>query len=60
MILYFLMEKAKGTKFTTKLGDAAYVFWEDGEIKKLLDGNRLKLKEVLNMDFADFYICESS
>lgn len=59
MILYFLMERAKGTEFTRKLGDSSYVFWEDEEIKKLLERNGLKLKEILNYDFADFYICES-
>ena len=59
MILYFLMERAKGSKFTKRLGDSTYVFWEDGEIKKLLEKNSLKLMKILNLDFADFYICES-
>ena len=59
MILYFLMEKAKGTKFSKRLGDSAYVFWEDGEIKMLLEKNRLKLMEILKLNFADFYISES-
>ena len=59
MILYFLMERAKGTKFTKRLGDLSYVFWEDREIIKLLDENGLKLKEVLSIEFADFYVCQS-
>ena len=49
MILYFLMERAKGTEFTRKLGDSSYVFWEDEEIKKLLERNGLKLN--LNSSF---------
>ncbi len=59
MILYFLMERAKGTIFTQRLGDSAYVFWEDREIKELLEKNSLELMEILNIDFADYYICKS-
>ncbi len=58
MILYFLMERAKGTKFTRRLGDSAYVFWNDEEIKNLLREHGFKLMKVLNSEFADFYICE--
>ena len=60
MILYFLMERAKGTRFTKRLGDSAYVFWRDREIKELLEKNGLILMEILNLDFADYYICKSS
>ena len=59
MILYFLMEKAKGTEFTKKLGDSAYIFWKDAEIKELLTISGLKLLKILNLDYADLYICEA-
>ena len=59
MILYFLMERAKGTIFTQRLGDSAYVFWEDREIKELLEKSGLNLLEILSLDFADYYICKS-
>ena len=36
IILYFLMERVKGTEFTKRLGDSAYVFWNHDEIESLL------------------------
>lgn len=59
MILYFLMERAKGTKFTKRLGDSAYVFWKEDEIKKLLNDYNCKIIDLIHAEFADFYICES-
>lgn len=39
IILYFLMERVRGTEFTKKLGDSAYVFWKHDEIESLLGNN---------------------
>lgn len=59
LILYFLMEKAKGTSFTKRLGDDAYVFWSDNEIGELLDELNLRITEVQEWGVARVYICTS-
>jgi hypothetical protein len=58
IILFFLTVRARGTQFTKRLGDSAYVFWSNDEIEKLLKGIKLDIKEVKPWDVADIYICE--
>jgi len=58
MILYFLMEKARATEFTRRLGDQAYFFWEHDEIQQVLKGAGLKIKEVIVRKYSDYYVCE--
>jgi cyclopropane fatty-acyl-phospholipid synthase-like methyltransferase len=58
IIIYFLMEKATNTVFTKRFGDSAYVFWNRKEIEKLLKSNGLKIKELINGEYADYYVCE--
>jgi SAM-dependent methyltransferase len=60
MILYFLMDRAKGTSFTKRLGDEAYVYWNDSEIRELLSRYSLKVENTLSLEFADFYIVKAS
>ena len=52
------MDRAKNTSFTQRLGDQAYVFWNDAEIRSLLRKHDLKLVEILSLKYADFYIVE--
>lgn len=59
LILYFLMNRAMGTIFTKRLGDEAYVFWNQSEIKVFLDNAGLKINDTISLDFSDFYICTS-
>jgi len=59
MILYFLMDKAKGSKFTKRLGDEAYIFWNDLQINRLLEECNLYATSIIKGEFADFYICKS-
>ena len=58
MILYFLMDRAKGTAFTRRLGDSSYIFWNQNEIEKMLKEIKLNVKEIIHDQFADFYVCE--
>jgi cyclopropane fatty-acyl-phospholipid synthase-like methyltransferase len=60
MILYFLMEKARATEFTSKLGDQAYFFWRHDEIQQMLKDASLKIKEVIVGKYSDFYVCETA
>lgn len=57
IILFFLMERAKGTEITKLLGDSAYVFWNNEEIEQLLKSRNLDIVEVLHTKDADYYIC---
>jgi len=59
MILYFLMDRAKRSKFTKKLGDDAYIFWNDLQINQLLEQCNLYTISIINGEFADFYVCKS-
>ncbi len=59
IILNFLMERAKGTKFTERLGDAAYYFWRENEIRKMLEEMKLVVLEIKRFDVEDYYICRS-
>ena len=36
LILYFLTKRAEGSQFTERLGDNAYTFWTESELKKLM------------------------
>jgi len=36
-ILYFLMDRAKYSEFTKRLGNEAYVFWNESEITQILE-----------------------
>jgi SAM-dependent methyltransferase len=58
IILYFLMEKGRGTEFTKRLGDLAYVFWNQHEIKQMLENTDLSIKEIIEGEYADYYICK--
>ena len=58
IIIYFLMERAKGTKFTRKLGDSAYTYYNQNEISNMLSKHNLIIKEILNIEYADFYVCQ--
>jgi len=57
-ILYFLMNRAKGSEFTKRLGDEAYIFWNESEITQLLKDSGLYSINIINTKFADFYICK--
>ena len=58
IILYFLMEKGRGTEFTKRLGDLAYVFWNQHEIQQMLEDTDLSIKEIILGEYADYYICK--
>ena len=58
IILYFLMEKAKGTEFTKRLGDLSYIFWDHNEIQRMLDDTGFRIKEIIREKHADYYLCE--
>lgn len=58
MILYFLMEKARKTEFTKRLGESAYTFWSHDEVLHLLRDAGLNISEVINAQYADFYVCK--
>jgi len=58
IILYFLMDRAKGSEFTKKLGDDAYFFWSSSEVNQLLEESNLDPIRIINIEFADFYICK--
>ena len=60
VILYFLMEKARETEFTKRLGDLAYVFWDHNEIHQMLRDTNLNIKEIIRKEYADYYVCEPS
>ena len=60
IILYFLIKKAQGTEFTKRLGDSAYVFWDDDEIQRMLNEIGLRIKEIIRAEYADYYLCEPS
>lgn len=57
MILYFLMERARKTEFTKRLGDSVYTFWSPDEVLCLLRNARLNPSEVISAQYADFYVC---
>ncbi len=56
MILFFLMERARNTIFTQRLGNEAYVFWSDSEIRDLLRKQNLSIIEIISWNDGDFYI----
>ena len=56
--LFFLKDRARGTQFTKRLGDSAYVFWSNDEIEKLLRGVKLDIIELMPWGVGDIYICE--
>lgn len=58
IILFFLTDRAKGTQFTERLGDSAYVYWTNEEIEKLIKSVKLKTKELIPWDVANIHICE--
>ena len=58
IIIYFLMEKAMNTEFTKRLGNMAYFFWNHNKIENVLKSNNLATKEVINGQYADYYVCE--
>ena len=58
VILFFLTDRAKGTEFTKRLGDSAYVFWSNDEIEKLLRRVKLDTKELITVGVANIYVCE--
>ena len=58
VILYFLMDRAKGTEFTKRLGDSSYVFWSSDEIEKLFRTVKLNTKELIIREEANIYVCE--
>lgn len=60
ILFYFLMKKAHGTEFTKRLGDSAYVFWDDNEIRRMLNEIGLRIKEIIRAEYADYYLCEPS
>lgn len=43
IILYFLMERARGTEFTNRLGDSAYLFWNHDELEPILNHSNLAI-----------------
>ena len=58
MIMYFLTDRARGSEFTKRLGDEAYVFWDRFQINQLLKECGLKWISTISADFADFSICK--
>jgi cyclopropane fatty-acyl-phospholipid synthase-like methyltransferase len=60
MILYFLMKRAKGTEFTKRLGDNAYVYWSYSEIRELVCELGLKVNSTIETKLASYYICTES
>lgn len=58
IITFFLTDRARGTNFTKRLGDSAYVFWNNNEIEKLLKKVKLNVTELIPWGVADIYVCE--
>jgi SAM-dependent methyltransferase len=58
IILYFLMEKGRGTQLTKRLGDSAYVFWDHNEIQVMLKARDLRIREVIGGEQVNYYVCE--
>jgi SAM-dependent methyltransferase len=54
--LYFLAGRAKGSEFTRRLGDSAYVFWEDPEVRELLSSADIGVSSVLEWKWANVYV----
>jgi len=59
MILFFLMDRAKGSGLTKRLGDGAYVFWNNSEINQLLEKLNLESIRIISDEVADYYVCKS-
>ena len=59
MILFFLMDRAKGGELTKRLGDEAYVFWNNSEINQLLEKFSLESIRIISAENADYYVCKS-
>jgi len=59
MILFFLMDRAKGSEFTKRLGDEAYIFWSGLQINQLLEQCNLYTISIISVKEADFYVCKS-
>ena len=55
-ILYFLTSRAKGTEFTKRLGDEAYIYWDDGEVRDILSSLGIEIERVLQWKYANVYI----
>ncbi|MEM3795529.1 MAG: methyltransferase domain-containing protein [Thermoprotei archaeon] len=47
MMIYFLSERAKGTIFTKRLGENAYVYWTRKEVEQLI--------KELNLEIEDYF-----
>jgi len=58
MILFFLMDRAKGGELTKRLGDEAYVFWNNSEINQLLEKFSLESIRIISDGVADYYVCK--
>ncbi len=60
MILYFLRENAKNTRFTEKLGDKAYIYWHKEEIDNIFNALDCVVLEIQEWDNAFIYISKSN
>jgi hypothetical protein len=61
MALYFLSTRARGTQFTSRLGEDAYVYWEEDEVRALTKKAGLQLARIFDWSgIAHFAECRKS
>ena len=56
IVLYFLMDRAKNTIFTRRLGNDAYVYWTTSSIKSLLFACGLEVNNIFSGELSDIYV----
>lgn len=47
LLLYFLNERARGSRFTRLLGDSAYTFWNEPQVHQLAEATRFRIEAIL-------------
>jgi len=57
LAMCFLMDRARGTPFSKRLGDAAYHFWTRDEIESLASSLGLRIEAIFGFsEAADLYV----